>query len=260
MILGATGGQSVGPDIERGPSVENNLSLQNAHLPTADEMPPPYVPSSVIGGKVMIACRVCGSMMDITGKKELHVVKCENCNEATPVKQAPPGKKYVRCPCNCLLICKLSAQRIACPRSNCKRIINLSSGQATNPLNIPTSTGHESHAPGSVPGMCRVTCGHCVEPFLFNTLTNTLARCPHCRRLSTVGYDFARTRGLVFIILFLLFFGTACGVTIGTHLYATKTHWLIALYVALFLISFVFLFRSLYFFTMKVSTIETNSR
>lgn len=30
-----------------------------------------------------LACFVCGSMIDITDCREQHVVKCENCNEAT---------------------------------------------------------------------------------------------------------------------------------------------------------------------------------
>ncbi|RWS24592.1 type 1 phosphatidylinositol 4:5-bisphosphate 4-phosphatase-like protein [Leptotrombidium deliense] len=243
-LLGATAARN---DTDRR-SKKDEIS---AHRLTPDELPPPYAPSTVIGGRVVINCRVCGTMVDITGKKDQHVVKCENCGEATPVKQAPPGRKYVRCPCNCLLVCKLTAQRIACPRPNCKRIINLTAERALGPS--PQETNMQG---GSVPGMCRVTCGHCIESFLFNTLTNTLARCPHCRRLSTVGYEYARTRGLVFIILFLLFFGAACGVTVGTHLYAQKQHGLIAVYVILFLISFIFLCRSLYFFTMKISTIE----
>lgn len=122
----------------------------------------------------MVTCRVCQAMIDITLKREQHVVKCNQCNEATvsissqtlclnqiknkniylqPIRNAPPGKKYVRCPCNCLLICKSSSQRIACPRPNCKRIINL----APSPVTPPVS---------SVPGMCRVTCAHCADTFL----------------------------------------------------------------------------------------------
>lgn len=44
-----------------------------------DELPPPYQQA----GLPMVTCRVCQAMIDISGKREQHVVKCSDCNEAT---------------------------------------------------------------------------------------------------------------------------------------------------------------------------------
>ncbi|XP_054712062.1 type 1 phosphatidylinositol 4,5-bisphosphate 4-phosphatase-like isoform X2 [Uloborus diversus] len=164
-----------------------------------DDLPPPYSPSPQ--GVPMVSCKVCGFMIDITSRSDQHVVKCSSCNEATPIKSAPPGKKYVRCPCQCLLICKASSQRISCPRNNCKRILNL----APLPANP---------APPSVPGMCQVSCAHCRSLFLFNTLTNALARCPHCRKVSSVGRQFSRSRGIIFSIIAIIMLAIGLGVTV----------------------------------------------
>lgn len=47
-----------------------------------DELPPPYQQDSNSGGPV-VTCRVCQAMIDISWKREQHVVKCLQCNEAT---------------------------------------------------------------------------------------------------------------------------------------------------------------------------------
>lgn len=47
-----------------------------------DELPPPYQ-AATQGGGPMVTCRVCQAMIDVSGKKDQHVVKCNTCSEAT---------------------------------------------------------------------------------------------------------------------------------------------------------------------------------
>lgn len=211
-------------------------------LSSANEPPP------------VISCKVCDAMIDIKTKHEQHVVKCEICKEATPIRDAPKGQKYIRCPCNGLLICKDTAQRISCPRPKCRKIIVLDRSS----LNTNTQTNQWNPADITpVPGMCRVNCGHCQETFLFNSLTNQLARCPHCEKKSSVGREFSCARGLLFLFVAFLFLAVAITVTVVTNPQVSQgqTGW-IALYTLFYLLGIFFIMRSIYFLTMKTSIIE----
>jgi phosphatidylinositol-4,5-bisphosphate 4-phosphatase len=220
------------------------------------EMPPPYSPPTGDlggggggGGVPMINCRVCQAMINLEGRMHQHVVKCSICHEATPIKEAPTGKKYVRCPCNCLLICKISSKRIACPRANCKRVINLapmtSVTSASNTTTLTAASGY------------RVVCGHCNERFRFPH-QSTLARCPYCRRVSSVGAAYAKNRCIVYTIIGLMFLGAGAGVTIGTYSLAQNQGGIYFVWIGAFVVGILNLMRAVYYGLMKVSTLETD--
>ncbi|VDM19747.1 unnamed protein product [Wuchereria bancrofti] len=172
-----------------------------------------------------------------------HVVKCNQCNEATPIRAAPPGKKYVRCPCNCLLLCKAASNRIACPRVNCKRVITLGgSAPVGTAVRAPTGT-------------CRVLCAHCQEIFMFNTLNVTVAKCPHCQKISSVGRDYARNRAVFFIVCSLLFLIATLGLMIGTWHSAKSAPFIYFTWLFVIAIALFFFFRFAYFVKLKTSTV-----
>ncbi|GBN56206.1 hypothetical protein AVEN_28380-1, partial [Araneus ventricosus] len=61
--------------------------------------------------------------------------------------------------------------------------------------------------------MCQVSCAYCHSLFLFNTLTNALARCPHCRKVSSVGQRFSVSRGTMYMIAAFVMLIIGIGVT-----------------------------------------------
>jgi phosphatidylinositol-4,5-bisphosphate 4-phosphatase len=56
--------------------------------------------------------------------------------------------------------------------------------------------------------------------FQFNTLTNALARCPHCRKISSVGADFARNKSNIYLAFAIIFLAIGIAVSWGTYSYA----------------------------------------
>lgn len=222
----------------------------------ADEPPPPYsalgspgssAPSPGSSAPPVVSCRVCHSPVSVEGKAQQHVVKCAVCNEATPIRNAPVGKKYVRCPCNCLLICKVSSQKIACPRAVCKRVINLG----------PVHAGRESpeqHSTPQQPVGIRVACGHCSNTFLWTEFTDrTLARCPHCRKVSSIGPRYPRRRGLWWLLLFLCFSASSAGLMVGTWRPAQHNKGIYASWVFMVLLAVFCLGRTCYWFCLHIS-------
>ena len=144
----------------------------------------------------MIHCRVCDTIVHTEGKLHLHVIQCHACGEATPIRPPPPLKKYVRCQCNCLLICKISSRRIICPRVNCKRIVCLP------PISLEESTATEDRDEDE-PVTFRVVCGFC--GFTFHTVCSkqTFQKCPHCSKRSYSSTAYRKNR-LSIVILFLI--------------------------------------------------------
>jgi len=209
-----------------------------------------------VGGRSYISCKVCGFQIDITDKTDTFVVKCLKCCEATPIKRAPAKKRYVRCSCNCLLICCETANKIVCPRQNCKKVIDLPVKKRHNDEdNLPTRLTPNSPQPSN-DFNCYINCGHCQHRFSFNVLANKLATCPVCKCVSSVGHSYANTRGVLFLILFVILVTIAILLSVKSK---DSSSWLIlALAIILYIISIMFLFRCVYYFTLKVSEMSSN--
>ncbi|MBN3285941.1 PP4P2 phosphatase, partial [Polyodon spathula] len=241
-----------------------SLLIQNVRA----ELPPPYtaIASPAAGGVPVINCRVCQSLINLDGKLHQHVVKCTVCNEATPIKNPPTGKKYVRCPCNCLLICKDTSRRIGCPRPHCRRIINLSPVMV-----IPEEQPAQPALPVQPEGT-RVVCGHCGNTFLWMELRfNTLAKCPHCKKMrkqsdmvyplkpftnttsSSVGSALPRRRCCVYITIGMMCIFIGVGLTVGTQDFARRFHATYVSWAFAYLLGLICLVRACYWGAIKVS-------
>jgi hypothetical protein len=120
-LLNAAGGgiQAEAPPIQPPPYEEPSVPSPYAPPSVANAgMPPPYAHMPGSGQSLFVQCRVCQHVIHVAPGTQSRVVKCSNCREATPIAPPPPGKKYVRCPCNCLLTCSETASRVICPRDN----------------------------------------------------------------------------------------------------------------------------------------------
>jgi len=106
------------------------------------------------------------------------------------------------------------------------------------------------------PGTSRIVCAHCQDTFLFNITNKALARCPHCRKVSSVGPTFARNKAILFTVIGLIFLAIGIGVTVGTFQIAKKSGGIYVVWVGAFVIGVINFIRALYYACMKVSRVE----
>jgi len=217
-------------------------------LPSIEAVPaekPPRFTKECVQYDSFTMCKVCLEMFKVTGRLNLRIVKCPYCEFSTPIKEPPVGKKFVRCPCNCLLIVKQSAMRIQCPREECKKIINL---HTNRPPTGRETTGN------------RLVCGHCTETFVMDVLREAaVGTCPHCRLQSAIGPLYRQRKLLIYLVLCIIF-GILSFICFVVFYHLNELRGLLGILGALFSIAFaICLYKLVYYIRFRVSNIiETN--
>ena len=125
-------------------------------------------------------------------------------------------------------------------------------------ITIASSAGSQNalHKQGYQAGTVRVLCCHCNEDFLFNVVHKTLAKCPHCGKISSVGNAFRLRQLRVYSCVALLFILITGFVIFATGFLVAESGGIVALYIGLVAISVLALVRVGYFLRMRVSKIQ----
>ncbi|XP_023996664.1 type I phosphatidylinositol 4,5-bisphosphate 4-phosphatase-A [Salvelinus sp. IW2-2015] len=209
--------------------------------------PPPYSPlgSPDIGSSPLISCRVCQSAINVEGKTHQHVVKCIICNEATVSRMQT--QFY-------LLTTHTHTQHTHTHTTHTPHTDTQHTHTHTHHTLVRAAgSGSDSPEPQQLAGV-RVVCGHCRNTFLWTDFSDrTLARCPHCRKVSSVGRRYPRRRGLWCFLLFLVFSGGTAGLVVGTCKPALLHRGIYASWVFLILLTVLSMCRMIYWGCLKIS-------
>jgi len=87
---------------------------------------------------------------------------------------------------------------------------------------------------------------------MFNTLANQVANCPHCKKSSSVGARYARSRALIYFVCSLISLILAIGITISLTTFHIT---LLFLCIGLYLLTVFFVQKFVHFIQMKISQV-----
>lgn len=199
-----------------------------------------------------VTCNVCQSVIDVTGKEHLNVVKCIVCGENTPIRDPPVGKVYSRCQsCKILMVHGNKTYRVQCPRSTCRRIFKL--GPPANPALESLDQPHRQAPPIAQPSLANIICIHCQDTFLFNPNVEGLIRCRHCGMKSALNRDFCRKRAFTYFVI-SAFLCLAFIIALSTTAKSSSAFIILDL---VFAIPMVYcLLKAVFFISMKLSFVD----
>lgn len=210
---------------------------------TEEDIPPVFhrVPGHSFPG---IKCMVCSNYIDITRREKQYAIKCHQCLELTPLRKPSSDKKqYIRCVCNCLLLCQMDEKKVICPKPQCLKVLE---------IRAPT---REDRYPLHAIGTVQVICAFCGNVFLYNTYEHKLASCPHCMTRSSVQKAYIHNRAMGFIIAAICQFIISVSLTVETIHLTGRYPGIISFYVFLFSATVLFLLGAINYLMMKVSKI-----
>ncbi|RXN22265.1 type 2 phosphatidylinositol 4,5-bisphosphate 4-phosphatase [Labeo rohita] len=98
-----------------------------------------------------------------------------------------------------------------------------------------------------------VKCTVCNEATWMELRFNTLAKCPHCKKISSVGSALPRRRCCAYITVGMICIFIGIGLTVGTQDFARRYHATYVSWAFAYLLGLICLVRACYWGAIKVS-------
>ncbi|CAL8102543.1 unnamed protein product [Calicophoron daubneyi] len=229
--------------------------------------PPPASVSQTLGR--LIFCQVCGHLLEIPLNSSKLIVQCNFCHESTPSRPPPSDRRFFRCTCGLLLLVPVYVHSVECPRARCRRLLLL---PATTVVELPERQSHSQiqiTADDALSISSEATelrrngrpielrCGACYRRFFEPDalgLTSDV-QCPFCKRLTSVGPDFARGRAISMCIYASILLVISLTVTITTYCLREKMVGLHSIQLGMSVGSLLMFLLALNYYNMPVSRI-----